>query len=285
MPVTTYVMAASLCVLAILLYLHFSTSLDYTRTSLEPISLYYSVTRNTKNSNSSGQKYPIKCVEFTIVDLFKGAYDEKFLKDERSHLSIYKSYQGKYNEIRIKFSDFKKESNFWDKTGNNFEKYNSARVEKYIHDTIPDLLISAPFVQDNILPIWTQVSQSQPGMAIDATPFLRQTSFSTWECKYFFDTKFSGTRYKGETYLRVDVEYLLFEVLIPDRFKIVNFEDVQLEKISGGYLLRKKLEGGRSFHLILQHQTRETIKTVIGFISPALFGTIFGMFINKWLRF
>jgi len=284
MTVTIYIIAISLCVLAISLYLRFSTSLDYTKASLEPISLYYSVSRNNKTSNSSGQKYPIKCVEFTIVDLFKGAYDDKFLKDERGHLSIYKSYQGKYNEIRIKFSDFKKEINFWDKIGNNEEKYNFARVEKYIHDTIPDLLISAPFVQHNILPIWTQVSQSQPGMAIDAAPFLRQTSFSTWECKYFFDTKFSGTRYKDESYLTVDVEYLLFEVLIPDRFKIVNFENLQLEKISGGYLLRKKLEHGSSFHLILQHQTRETIKTIIGFTSPALFGTVFGMFINKWLR-
>ncbi len=276
-----YVITISLCVLAIALYLYFSTSLGYAKALLEPVSLYYYV---TKNSNTSEQKYPIKYVEFTIVDLFKEAYDENFLKDERSNLSIYKSYQGKYNEIRIKFSEFKKEINFWDKIGNNTEQYNVAKVEKYIQDTIPDLLISAPFSENNILPIWTQVSQSQPGMRFVASPFLRQTSFSTWECKYFFDTKFSGTHYKNETYLRTNVEYLLFEVLIPAKYKIVNFENVQLEKISGGYLLRKKLEPGSSFHLILQHQTREMIKTIIGFISPALFGTVFGMFISNWLH-
>lgn len=278
-----YIILILLCLISIASYLHFCTSLEYTTVVLEPVSIYYSVTRNNiPFSNFSKQKYPIKCVEFTINNLFKGAYHEAFLKDEHSHLSVNKLYKGTYNELRIKFVDFKKEINFWDEMGNNESQYNSLRAEKYMHDNMPDLLISAPFIQNKKLPIWSQVSQSQPGIAIKAEPFLKRTSYCIWESKYFFDTKFTGLHFNDETYLRADADYLLFEVLIPEKYKIVNFENVQLEKVSGGYLLRKKIESGNTFNLILQDQKREMIKTIIGFISPALFGTALGIFIKGW---
>ena len=268
------VILIALLLISVGFYLFFLTPISYDENSLDPIKTYYSVSKaNIVNisisvggqeqpSKASKQRNPISYIKFSIREPLKGST----------------------SEFKIRFENFTKEIDFWE-DANGFEQtFNRSKAEEYMRKNVPDYLITASFIKNGFVPVWSQVWQSQPSMSVNTEPFLKQTSFGVWEGEYFFDTQFSGTHLNKETYLRASVQNIIFEVNIPENFKIENTEDIKLEKISNGYTLTKELKTGKTFHLVIKDSKKEKIKMVISFLSPALFGIVLGMLIQKWLN-
>lgn len=254
-------------------YLFFSTPLFYDKASLDPIKIYYSVSKGNvvnvsisiggqqQSSIASKQRYPINYVKFSIGELFRGSM----------------------SEFKIGFENFTKEIDFWYDSGSGEYTFNHSKAKEYERNNVPDFLITASFIKNGFVPVWSQVWQSQPSMSVYTEPFLKETSFGVWEGEYFFDTKFSGTHLNGETYLAADVKKIIFEVNIPDNFRIENTNNIKLDKISGGYLLTKELEPGKTFHLVTKDSEKEKIKMVGSVISTlGIPGSILGILIPLW---
>ncbi|RLG34743.1 hypothetical protein DRN80_02955 [Methanosarcinales archaeon] len=257
-------------------YLYFLTPIFYDEISLDPIKTYYRVSKaeadivnisisvgeQEQPTIASKQRNPISYIKFGIREPLKRST----------------------SEFKIKVENFTKEIDFWE-DANGFEQtFNRSKAEEYMRKNVPDYLITASFIKNGSVHVWSQVWQSQPSMSVNTEPFLKQTSFGVWEGQYFFDTQFSGTHLNNETYLPASVQNIIFEVNIPENFKIENTEDINLEKISNGYLLTKELKPGKTFHLVIKDSKKEIIKMVISFLSPALFGIVLGMLIQKWLN-
>jgi hypothetical protein len=267
------IILVALLLIAIGSYLIFATPIIYDENSLDPVKIYYSTSKGNvvnisitiggqeQSSIASKQKYPISYVKFSIKDPFKESI----------------------GEYKMGFENFTREIDFWDDS-NGYQTFNKSKAERYERENIPDYLIKAPFIKNGFAPVWSQIWQSQPSMSVTSEPFLKQTSFGVWEGKYFFDTKFSGTHLNGETYLPADVERITFEINIPDHFNIDDTGDINLEKISDGYLITKDLYPAKTFHLVIRDSRKEKIKMVISFLSPTLIGIILGMFIQRWLN-
>jgi hypothetical protein len=267
------IILVALLLISIGSYLFFVTPIFYDEISLEPVKTYYSKSRGEtvnisisigdqeQSSTASKQKYPINYVKFSIKEPLKESI----------------------GEYKIGFENFTREIDFWDDS-NGFQTYNKSKAEKYERENVPDYLITASFIKNGFVPVWSQIWLSQPSMSVVSEPFLKQTSFGVWEGKYFFDTKFSGTHLNRETYLPANVKSIIFEVNIPDHFNIDNTDNMNLEKISNGYLITKELDPGKTFHLVIRDSRKEKIKMVISFLSPTLFGIVLGMFIQRWLN-
>jgi hypothetical protein len=267
------IVLVAVLLIAIGSYLIFATPIIYDEISLDPVKIYYSTSKGNavnisvtiggqeQSSITSQQKYLIKYAKFSIKEPLKESI-------------------GEYN---FGFENFTREIDFWDDS-NGYQTFNKSKAEKYERENIPDYLIKAPFIKNGFVPVWSQIWQSQPSMSVTSEPFLKQTSFGVWEGKYFFDTKFSGTHLNGETYLPADVKRIIFEINIPEHFNIDNTDDINLEKISNGYLITKDLDPAKTFHLVIRDSRKEKIKMVISFLSPTLIGIILGMFIQRWLN-
>ena len=248
-----------LLLISVLSYLFFKTPLFHDKVSLEPMKIYYSVSEGILiNSHISKQKYPIDCVRFSISEPFKSSK----------------------SKCKIKFENFTEEIDLWYDLGGGEEAFNFSKAEEYMRNHLPDFLIEASFIKDGFAKVWSQVWQSQPVMVVYTEPILKQTSFGVWEGQYFFHTKFTGGHLNEETYLSADVKKVIFEIEISDDYQIANAEDFKLDKISGGYLLTRELEGGETFHLVIEEVGKERIKEIIGFVSPALFGGVIGYIIG-----
>jgi len=257
-------------------YLYYSTAIFYKKVSLDPIKLYFSV--------AQGEKINLKIGIAGQEQLSYGTRQRHTIKYVRFGINVPFEASIK-NEFQIGFKDFSKEINFWDDIGKGEQKYNRARVDEYVRDNRPDYLLDASFIkeQGGRVPIWSQVWQSQPVIFVESEPFLKETSYGVWEAMYFFDTKFSGTNLNQETYLAADVDKLFFEVKVPHYYDIQNIDDIKLDKIEGGYLINKELEKGKTFHLVLKDKRKDLIKIIIAFLSPALFGVILGILIDRYL--
>lgn len=262
-------------IIAIFSYVYTSTPLFFDESSLGAIHIYYSTSQGNvvdlsikvgegpeQPTIGSKQKFLINFVKFSINEPFKGSM----------------------GEYTIQFIDFEEEIDFYEESDNGIYLFNHTKMREYEIKNIPDYLIKGGFIKEGFVPVWSQIWHSGPSMSVYTEPFLKQTSYGVWEGEYFFDTTFSGTHPNDETYLTAEVNKIIFEIKIPEKYEVQNKNNFKISKTSDGILLTKELHSGETFHLILIDSQKDMSKKIISVISLVIFGIILGIYIQQWYQ-
>lgn len=253
--------------LSILGVLFFDTNIFFEKITLEPISIFYSVsssikidiTINNQSSYGSYQKYNVLDVEFNIEDPLKE----------------------KWNEFRIIFEDPTIEVDFWEPQ-NGYEKYNDSKENEYVSTHVPDYLINASFIKNGYVPVWSQIWIQQPTISVITEPFLQKKAYGVWEGYYFFNDRFSGTKLLGDQYLRANVEKLTFKILISDKYRVLNEQNYEIEKLPEEYLYKTSIKSGSTLDFIIVDVGMEQTKNILIWIFRGIIFLVIGIFVRTW---
>jgi hypothetical protein len=138
-------------------------------------------------------------------------------------------------------------------------------------------------MQNGSLLYWIHVLYStQPISVHFDEPFLKQTSFDTWEGEFLFDGSPINVKMKNETFVAANVQKISFDVTVPNQFQIQNIESVSMTESSSAFVVTKELASGETFHLVVKDLNAESTKTLMGYVSGlGIPSTVIGIFISE----
>ena len=138
-----------------------------------------------------------------------------------------------------------------------------------------------PFAQSGVVPVWSQVWNSQPTNFVTTEPFFHRTSFGIWEAEYYFDAGYYGESMYNDTYLQAQVQQLVFTITIPNNYYIENAQSYTLQQSGDSNVLTQTLNSGDTLHIIVKDKQADNIMAVIGFFNPMIIGILLGVIIQQ----
>lgn len=246
-----------ICLILLLSYLYFNTSVFFAGSSSQPIQVFYSESQGTFSNGVSEEKYDgITSVIFPITAPFIDSLEN----------------------IQVFHNNFTQAVNFWYYTGGGNEReYNWTKANEYMANNNPDFLIKASFFNNSIMPVWSQVWGSNPTLSVETSSFFHETSYGVWDAEYLFDSGFTGLNAYNDTYLQANVQQMTFQITISNGYYIENAGLYKLEEHNNATILTQTISAGDTFHVTVRDENTDNIKALVGFANPLVMGALLGV--------
>jgi len=264
-----------LFIFCMLLYLWSETTLFYSQPSINPIKTYSRVQVEEipitfpNETHLPMKTYGFKPIEYTITDM-------KF--------TINNALSTSDVSMQIQCINLTRNVNFWDSIVTGLLELNATRLNEYKKANPPDLRIECPCFVNGSSSFWIQVlDQAIPSNSISLNePFLRQTSFNTYECNFLFDNNLQTIDINNDTFFSTPLHQISFDVKVPNNYAIQDIEKYDVSKNAESFTTLSEIHSGDTFHLIITDKNLEPIKSVISAFSYIGFAsTILGIIISE----
>jgi hypothetical protein len=203
---------------------------------------------------------------------------------ESVSITIPDAFSDSTNMLKLSLGNFSK-INFSFPVGfGDFVADNLTAIEIYKNNNPKDLLIDSSLFKNGMIPFWTQFNQS---CEVLCKPFLKQTSYDTWEAKGYAEFTSAETSYNNENYIGAKIEKVIWTIEIPDTFYVPNTEGTSLCAITHGWSITKEANSGEVFHLVVKNIALEQQKQYWGIatgyigIPSTLLGTLFSFYFER----
>lgn len=239
--------------------LYFETSLFFGQVSVKPIRVYWRVVI---------EQIPITFPNETHLYMELYGYQDPNYTISDLKLTIDDALSASDVMFKIKCENLSEDINFWDSIGNGMFTWNGTRMSEYERNNPRDVLVTYPSMQNGSFLSWIQVLYPTQPININFNePFLKRTSFDTWESEVLFDGHPPDVKINNETFVAANVSQISFDVTVPNQFQIQNVESVAMTESSNAFIVTKEIASGETFHLVVKDLNAEPTKTLMGYVS------------------
>ena len=257
--------------------LYFETSLFFPQVSVQPIEAYYKTSEQEMASSKPDQPqfkiYGYPSPNWTITDL---------------DLTIDDAFSDSNIHFNLDYGNLSRPLLGWSSTTPDMGTLNLTEASEYIRNNPPDMVITYPIMKDGTYSFYRDILELPDGTyakTVACSPFLKQTSFDTWEGAILLDNSIATHFEDNRPYEIVTVQELSLDIKIPINYKIQNVESMNIASDSSGVKIRKGLGVGETFDLTVIDQNLQSIKSVAEIVSGlGIPGTIIAIFVSAFIE-
>jgi hypothetical protein len=267
------------------LSIFFETPVFFTQPSVEPIRVFWRLVpvREIPANYSQALNMSLNFFEFS---------PPKYVINDLT-LTIGEAFTAFNIKFYIDCTNFSQEIDFMSPVGDGVSLWNTSIENEYENKNPPDILISCPSIETGEIYDWVQVwYSSQPMICHFDKPFLKQTSYDTWEAEFLFDV---GSQYvnlsnntflNNQTYMDANVQKISFKVTLPKHYQVSDVENVNMAQSvdnPDAFVVTKSVVSGETFHLVVVDSNLKPTKSIMDWVSGlGIISTVIGVFASAW---